>query len=281
MLIATGLCFISNMYAMNPDVNSYTLGAFGQKTDAVLVVYYQQTKDLYRQVDAGVNFAVTHRTGTTPLMVAVMSGDVEQLRAIVHSESAMVNAKDEDGNTALHFAVMGGQWTKAFILIKEGRASVYVKNHEGKTALQVVSKQGVSLVSAVTTCNDQDVCECLRIQGVFDSQDNSFGDILLDACLVGSLVKVRQLCSRSDILAFINHTNCFGETALHIVANVDVHANEDALKIMHTLIIAGANRNIVCNGETPVNVTARVIASQRLDSVGLNIYYQMGLLLAA
>ena len=81
-------------------------------------------------------------TGETPLMLAVLAGDIESLKAILGKKSD-VNAKDNRGVTALMFAANNNKTAIAKLLLEKG-ADVNARTNDGDTALRMAQRQRFS-----------------------------------------------------------------------------------------------------------------------------------------
>jgi len=81
--------------------------------------------------------------GHTPpggIYAAAMSGNVEQVKALLQANPELVSSKDENGRTALHWAAMFNQVAVAEALLA-GKADINAKDNHGLTPLHEVSKK--------------------------------------------------------------------------------------------------------------------------------------------
>ena len=99
---------------------------------AVLAKYKLILEMLLNRKDSNVNTATND--GTTPLMLAAMSGNIE-IANILLKKGANVNAQKSNGATALQFAVANNKQEMVDLLIEQG-ADVKIENSEnGATVL--------------------------------------------------------------------------------------------------------------------------------------------------
>ena len=92
-------------------------------------------------VDQGAGLGVLEeRSGLTPLLYAVMSGDLELLEKLLARE-ASVDARLSDGESALHIAVALGDADGVALLLKGG-AKPNARNATGRTPLHRAATSG-------------------------------------------------------------------------------------------------------------------------------------------
>jgi len=87
---------------------------------------------------------------------AVKSGDVEKVRALILTDTNLINAKNNDGWTPLHIAAANGKDDMAEMLLDHG-ADVNAKDNGGATPLLYAAMYGQKEVAQVLLDHGADV----------------------------------------------------------------------------------------------------------------------------
>jgi ankyrin repeat protein len=95
-----------------------------------------------RALDSGFSVNSSAMDGRTPLMHAIIRGDLEFARELV-ARHANVNAQNSDGDTALLLALWNRRSAEAAMLIASG-ANIQLANVDGRTALFAAAMHGDS-----------------------------------------------------------------------------------------------------------------------------------------
>mmetsp|Transcript_14194 Transcript_14194/g.19714 ORF Transcript_14194/g.19714 Transcript_14194/m.19714 type:complete len:1525 (+) Transcript_14194:149-4723(+) len=99
------------------------------------------TDGVREYLQEGLHVETSDRSGTTALMSASGSCQIDTLQALVEEFKANVDAKDKDGNTALMYAAQRGQVDPMRYLVQKYGAAVEVRNKDGNTALLLAVKK--------------------------------------------------------------------------------------------------------------------------------------------
>ena len=106
------------------------------KGGSILEFDAQFDTDLVRfLLDSGADVNLATRYGTTPLMCAIVSGQISVIYALLE-RGVNINAKTDDGYIALHYAAcVRGHYTEIVELLIKNGAGINAQTNEGYTAL--------------------------------------------------------------------------------------------------------------------------------------------------
>jgi ankyrin repeat protein len=176
--------------------------------------------------------------GDVPLVDAVRSGNVAQVRALLQ-QRIDVNAAEPDGTTALHWAARGGEVETARLLVAAG-AKVNATNRYGVTPLSLASVSGSG-----------PLIELLLNAGADPNTSRAGGETaLMTAARTGSVPAVQALLARgADVRA---KDPVHGQTALMWAVA------ENNASVVEVLLGAGADVHArSAHGFTPLLFAAR------------------------
>jgi ankyrin repeat protein len=138
---------INDLIEANPGIDLNAIVTIGEWASAGFgiirtVMAAKNNIDCIKYIQAliikGAKVDLPDKDGTTPLLQASYSGDVNLVKFLLEYGKANIDLADNDGNTALHYAVKKGNLGVAKLLLEKG-ADVKVVNNEGKTPLQIIS----------------------------------------------------------------------------------------------------------------------------------------------
>ena len=99
----------------------------------------------------GVDLEMETSADVTPLHVAVQTGNLEFVNALLEADSDVdINAEDDKDNTPLHVALMAQNPEMVHLLLSKG-AEVDIKNDDGKTALDLANETENAMLSQMVT----------------------------------------------------------------------------------------------------------------------------------
>ena len=219
-------------------------------------------------IDYGADVNTKNPNGATTLMRAAYNRDLEVLKLLIAS-GAEINAKNNEGYTALMAAAYRGDYESVKFFLSLG-ADVSAKDITGRTALiEVMNNLNyISILDGIKTIRllissgaevnlkalDEGIWtsgngECYRTPLMMAVNYNkTFYDAMEEVCPLPEIV---EFLLNAD--AKINEVDSEGNTALMLAVQV----NNPDCKVIETLLDAGADVNVECNGLRAVDYARR------------------------
>jgi ankyrin repeat protein len=191
--------------------------------------------------------------GATALIVAAREPLDERTFMELLSRGADFGLGDEDGLTPLHLAAEGGFEAGVVAMLERTSESEFV-DEDGQTPLMRAAVGGHQRIVAALAVHGADI----------NRQDSAGLTALMIAAALGNATVVKWLCARRAVLDL--QTNKTKSTALMLAASANTTQivaterevpKQDALKCVHILLEAGANKILTnVNGDTALTVGA-------------------------
>ncbi|KAL0846291.1 hypothetical protein Bca101_019537 [Brassica carinata] len=154
--------------------------------------------------------------GKSVVCAAVRSKNLDVLRAILESDSDLVDSRDEDGRTPLAFAAsIGYDIGVEHMLTRSGSSTqiAYIKNEDGSFPIHSACIASRNSALKVILKHHPDTIEMLNSQGQ---------NVLHVAAENGNAGAVGYLLRKADIRWLINEQDVEGNTPLHL-ASINSH----------------------------------------------------------
>ncbi len=224
-------------------------------------------------LNAGEAIDIEDDWGTTPLMMAAQSGQLQTMQLLVERGANVNHVADYEGDTALHRAIYGKKPAAAQWLIEQGAdLNTQTESVEGGTitplmnavsgnqleiaAMLIAAGADVNAtdtyknrtaLSSATESGNEEITKFLLHSGANATAYNNYGRTPLISAVIGGNAKIVALLIETG--TSINACENGGETALHKAA---LGGN---IEIIAMLLAAGADRNIVNkDGQTPLEI---------------------------
>ena len=121
---------VISIYTKNPDAINLT--NYEGYSPLILACYHGNKEVVKFLIDKVHSINSTSNYGT-PLMAAIVKGDIEIIEMLL-SRNAATNIADVNGTTAMHYAVMFKNY-EAIKLLLEANADLEIKDNRGQSAL--------------------------------------------------------------------------------------------------------------------------------------------------
>lgn len=145
----------------------------------------------------GVDLEMETPADVTPLHVAVQTGNLEFVNALLKADSDVdINAEDDKDNTPLHVALMAQNPQMVHLLLSKG-AEVDIKNDDGKTALDLANETENAMLSQMVT----------HVANGGKMAD--FTPVVASPNAVGSLSENAQKPSAGNVQQILPERDCF------------------------------------------------------------------------
>lgn len=206
-------------------------------------------------IEAGVDLN-NHNTmnWTTALMQATKNNHLDTLKYLI-DRGAALNKQDVNGYTALHHAVIVGRLDAAKMLISN-KADLNVRSHEGITPLMQACIYGELKLAEVLAQAKAD------LNAISDKKSSAIGYALNNRNII---IFNKLIDFKADPDNLIE-----GMPVLWFLVNYQVFDNgEQKLEAIRKLIKAGANKNLVFNGRTALQLLQNHVDeySQRIKQI--------------
>lgn len=98
--------------------------------------------------EKGADWAITNKSGWTPLHIAAINGHLEVARVLCQNTSINVSQQDNNGRTPLFLAARSGQLDILHFLLLKSPTDVSIKDRYGATPLFTASRHGHEKVAS-------------------------------------------------------------------------------------------------------------------------------------
>jgi len=121
---------VISIYTKNPDAINLTNS---EGYSPLILACYHGNKEVVKFLIDKVHSINSTSNYGTPLMAAIVKGDIEIIEMLL-SRNAATNIADVNGTTAMHYAVMFKNYEAIKLLVK-ANADLEIKDNRGQSAL--------------------------------------------------------------------------------------------------------------------------------------------------
>lgn len=191
-------------------------------------------------IDSGVDINTQDANGRTALNIATREGH-KSIIAYLVSRQADVDLPDEDGWTPIRAAAWLGRLEVIVYLVEYGNARVNMADGEGRSPLRAAAWAG----------HEDVVQELIYRQANVNQEDKQGRTPIIAAAYMGHVKIVQMLLAHG---ATVNHTDRDGRSALSVAS---LCSAPSAYEVVSTLLEAEANCHVEDrSGMSPLNVLA-------------------------
>lgn len=163
----------------------------------VMIAYETNNPDIIKAVINENNGSAKDQQGRTPLIAAIVDGQVEIAKTLIE-QRAGINIRDNEGNTPLHHAILSGHSELVEPLLKMSEATLNDKNSLGQTPLILAAQMNdETAFNALTADEGQKINPLI--------QDNNGNAALMHAVEHDNPAMVRKLLEIGALPEQRNH----------------------------------------------------------------------------